>query len=108
MSDPEYLVHFGLGAFLGRFRAPAADAFDRDCRVVVQTARGLELGVVRDPGRVVELWGRACSGGSASACAELASMYEAGRGVRRDREQAAVFVRRACDAGVAPACVKVR
>ena len=51
MSDPEYLVHFGLGAFLGRFRAPAADAFDRDCRVVVQTARGLELGVVRDPVR---------------------------------------------------------
>jgi cell fate regulator YaaT (PSP1 superfamily) len=40
----EYLVNYGLGGFLGRFRA--AEAYCRDDRVVVQSARGAELGSV--------------------------------------------------------------
>jgi hypothetical protein len=40
----EYIVNYGLGGFLGRFRA--AEAFYRDDRVVVRSARGAELGSV--------------------------------------------------------------
>lgn len=40
----QYLVNYGLGGFLGRFRAETL--FDRDDRVVVRSARGLEPGTV--------------------------------------------------------------
>jgi cell fate regulator YaaT (PSP1 superfamily) len=40
----EYLVNYGLGGFLGRFRA--TDTYCRDDRVVVQSARGAEVGSV--------------------------------------------------------------
>jgi hypothetical protein len=40
----QYLVNYGLGGFLGRFRSEAR--FVRDDRVVVQTTRGLEPGAV--------------------------------------------------------------
>jgi hypothetical protein len=40
----QYLVNYGLGGFLGRFRSEAA--FARDDRVVVRSARGLEAGTV--------------------------------------------------------------
>jgi hypothetical protein len=40
----DFLVQYGLGAFLGRFRA--ATPFARADRVVLQTPRGLELGTV--------------------------------------------------------------
>lgn len=41
-----YLVQYGLGAFLGRFRSE--EALVREQRVVLQTTRGLELGSVLD------------------------------------------------------------
>jgi hypothetical protein len=41
---PEYLVNYGLGGFLGRFRAE--EAYRRDDHVVVRSARGAELGNV--------------------------------------------------------------
>jgi hypothetical protein len=40
----DYLVHYGLGAFLGRFRSEAT--LMRNQRVILQTPRGLELGTV--------------------------------------------------------------
>lgn len=44
MTPPDYLVTYGLGGFLGRFRA--ADAYRRDDRVVIRSPRGVELGTV--------------------------------------------------------------
>jgi hypothetical protein len=44
MSELEYLVNYGHGAFLGRFRA--AGVYRRDDAVVVRSARGVELGTV--------------------------------------------------------------
>jgi hypothetical protein len=46
MTEFEYLVTYGQGAYLGRFRA-AAD-YRRDDRVVVRTDRGVEAGIVRE------------------------------------------------------------
>ena len=46
MSEFEYLVTYGHGAYLGRFRA--AVAYRRDDRVVVRTDRGVEAGTVRE------------------------------------------------------------
>jgi hypothetical protein len=40
----EYLVTYGRGGFLGRFRA--ASAFGRDDQVVVRSERGVEFGIV--------------------------------------------------------------
>jgi hypothetical protein len=44
MSDREYLVTYGHGGFLGRFRYRAV--LRRDDRVVLRTVRGMELGTV--------------------------------------------------------------
>jgi hypothetical protein len=44
MSDFEYLVNYGQGAFLGRFSATSA--YLRDDRVVVRTERGVEAGTI--------------------------------------------------------------
>ena len=46
MADFDYLVTYGLGAFLGRFRAAAA--YTRGDRVVIRTDRGVESGTVLD------------------------------------------------------------
>ena len=46
MSEFEYLVTYGQGAYLGRFRAAAS--YGRDERVVVRTDRGVEAGTVRE------------------------------------------------------------
>ena len=46
MSEFEYLVTYGRGAYLGRFRAAAA--YRRDDPVVVRSDRGVELGTVRE------------------------------------------------------------
>lgn len=46
MSEFEYLVAYGQGAYLGRFRAAAE--YCRDDRVVVRTDRGVEAGTVRE------------------------------------------------------------
>jgi hypothetical protein len=42
----EYLVTYGHGAFLGRFRA--TEAFRRDDPVVVRSDRGVEFGTIRE------------------------------------------------------------
>ncbi|HJZ91596.1 MAG TPA: hypothetical protein VKE40_12045 [Gemmataceae bacterium] len=42
--DREYLVTYGRAGFLSRFRAPVQ--YVRDDRVVVRSARGVELGIV--------------------------------------------------------------
>jgi hypothetical protein len=44
MSEFEFLVTYGQGAYLGRFRAAAA--YRRDDRVVVRSDRGVEAGTV--------------------------------------------------------------
>jgi hypothetical protein len=44
MSDFDYLVTYGQGAYLGRFRAAAA--YGRGDRVVVRSDRGIEAGTV--------------------------------------------------------------
>ena len=46
MSEFEYLVTYGQGAYLGRFRAAAE--YRRDDRVVVRTDRGVEAGMIRE------------------------------------------------------------
>jgi hypothetical protein len=46
MGEFDYLVTYGQGAYLGRFRAAAE--YRRDDRVVVRTDRGVEAGTVRD------------------------------------------------------------
>jgi hypothetical protein len=46
MSEFEYLVTYGQGAYLGRFRAAAE--YRRDDRVVVRSDRGVEAGTVRE------------------------------------------------------------
>ena len=46
MTEFEYLVTYGQGAYLGRFRAAAE--YRRDDRVVVRTDRGVEAGTVRE------------------------------------------------------------
>lgn len=46
MAEFEYLVTYGQGAYLGRFRAAAE--YRRDDRVVVRTDRGVEAGTVRE------------------------------------------------------------
>lgn len=46
MSEFEYLVAYGQGTYLGRFRAAAE--YRRDDRVVVRTDRGVEAGTVLD------------------------------------------------------------
>lgn len=50
--DREYLVTYGRAGFLSRFRAPVQ--YVRDDRVVVRSARGVELGIVLgEAGRLV-------------------------------------------------------
>ena len=46
MAEFEYLVTYGHGAYLGRFRAAAE--YRRDDRIVVRTDRGVEAGTVRE------------------------------------------------------------
>src|SRR5258708_2489841 len=46
MIPGEYIVNHGRAAFLGRFVNRSGSAFERDDRVVLHTARGLETGVV--------------------------------------------------------------
>ncbi len=42
----EYVIQYGQGGFLGRFRNRSERAFQRGDRVVVQTVRGLEIGTI--------------------------------------------------------------
>lgn len=44
MGEQDYLVSYGLGGYLGRFRSCTSLA--RDDRVVIRTTRGIELGTV--------------------------------------------------------------
>ncbi len=46
MEHTEYLVSYGKSGGFGRFRAEAAEPFDRGQRVVIRTNRGPELGTV--------------------------------------------------------------
>ena len=82
MSEFEYLVNYGQGAFLGRFRA--ADDYRRDDVVVVRSGRGIELGTVLDraASRSVEL------AGEVLRTASLVDRVDADR----CREQAAIIL----------------
>jgi hypothetical protein len=51
VSERDYLVSYGAGGDFGRFRAAAPLACLRGDRVVVRSARGLELGAVLCPAR---------------------------------------------------------
>jgi hypothetical protein len=44
----EYLAQYGLGAYLGRFRSNVPIEFVRGDRVVLDTARGQDLGIILD------------------------------------------------------------
>jgi cell fate regulator YaaT (PSP1 superfamily) len=44
MGEQDYLVSYGLGGYLGRFRSSTSLA--RDDRVVIRTPRGVEIGTV--------------------------------------------------------------
>src|SRR5947209_20231467 len=46
MTPAEFLVHYGAGGHLGRFRAAVPASFGRGDAVVVRGRRGLELGEV--------------------------------------------------------------
>jgi hypothetical protein len=82
MSGFEYLVNYGQGGYLGRFRA--AEPLRRDDVVVIRSARGLELGTVleRATSRAVDFAGEVLrlAGADDRAAAE------------RCRERAAVIV----------------
>jgi TPR repeat protein len=59
---------------------------------------------LRDDARAAALYARACDGGHAQACEDLALMCEGDRGVPRDRARAASLQQKACDGGIAVAC----
>lgn len=59
MCELDYLVSYGLGGNLGRFRSNTV--LSRDDRVVVRTSRGVEIGVVL--GRAPDLKSSIASGG---------------------------------------------
>jgi hypothetical protein len=57
-----------------------------------------------DQARAAELYRRACDGGSAQGCRELASLLEMGHGVPMDRAKALELYERACEGRDALAC----
>jgi cell fate regulator YaaT (PSP1 superfamily) len=59
MCEHDYLVSYGLGGYLGRFRSSMG--LTRDDRVVVRTLRGIEIGMVL--GRAPEINSSFDSGG---------------------------------------------
>lgn len=52
----------------------------------------------------MQLYQRACDGGSLFGCANLAGLYLHGQGVARDLTQAARLYRRACEVEVQGSC----
>lgn len=51
-----------------------------------------------------DLYKRACDGGNASSCNNLAIQYANGQGVPRDDKKAADLYKRSCDAGDKAGC----
>jgi TPR repeat protein len=54
--------------------------------------------------KAVALYQRACSLGSIAGCVSLASLYENGKGVTKDRARAKSLYEKACNDGDALAC----
>ena len=57
-----------------------------------------------DPEKANQLFEKACSGGSPSACANLGVRYLHGTGARKDPKRAASFLEQACNEGEARGC----
>ena len=54
-------------------------------------------GVRQDKFKAVELFTKACDGGSANGCLNLGVMYVKGEGVKLDKKRALALVGKACD-----------
>jgi len=58
-------------------------------------------------GEAGRLYGQACEGGSAEACAKLAVLYQDGKGVEQDWERSHQLKARACQGGQLASCVEL-
>ena len=67
-------------------------------------ATGLQ-GVKVDAAQAFTFFLKACNGGHATGCGNLANQYYNGLGVTEDRARAVQFYQRACDLGSVPGCV---
>ena len=104
-------THFGVllmqGTGVKRDEAAATEALGRGCEL--DDARGcalvalnhLRAGRYRDAADASQ---RACDGGQALACANLATMYGRGEGLHRDEARARKLLTRACELGLKAAC----
>jgi TPR repeat protein len=54
------------------------------------------------------MYQKACAGGAAAGCYELALLHEVGNGVARDHSKAVAFLQQACTAGIKDACAKLK
>ena len=64
-------------------------------------------GVRQDKFKAVELYTKACDGGSAGGCLNLGVMYSNGEGVRQDTFKAVELFTKACDGGSANGCLNL-
>ncbi len=62
------------------------------------------LNIKQDLPKAVKLYNKACSGGYANACSGLASMYNAGKGVKKNERKALKFNQKACVGGDVVSC----
>jgi TPR repeat protein len=75
----------------------------KEAHACVQLARAADQ--AKDPRAAMEYLDRACSAGSAEACAEAGDRWLQGEG--REPARAVAALQRGCDAGNAPACVRL-
>jgi TPR repeat protein len=62
----------------------------------------------RDLAAAAPLYKRACEGGVAASCYELALLHEIGSAVPKDRDRANALFKQACSGGDTRACAKVK
>ena len=61
-------------------------------------------GVKQDYSKAAKLFKKACDGGEAASCAQLAKQYFYGEIVEKDVNKAVILFKKACDGGYRPAC----
>jgi hypothetical protein len=61
-------------------------------------------GTAPDPASAVKNFDKACTGGNAASCAEVALLYNRGVAGVQDHRTALQRLRRACDLGLVTAC----
>ena len=67
---------------------------------------GLGRGITEDDSRAAELSLKACYGGDANSCFDMAVEYQNGWSVGRDIREAAMLFNKACSMGYTDSCGK--